>query len=159
MLIQARAALFDLDGTLVDSVPDIAEAANLTMDALSLPRKQDADLRKWVGNGSPTLMKRALTGKVDGEPEPALLQEALALFFDLYAENVWVKSRLYDGVTATLRSLVEQGFAMACVTNKPMRHTKLLLDACDLSQFFLCHCWWRHAAEAKAGSRTIAVCR
>ncbi len=136
MLIPARAALFDLDGTLVDSVPDIAEAANLTMDALNLPRRNDADLSRWVGNGSPTLMKRALTGEVDGEPDPSLLTRALEIFFDLYAENIWVKSRLYDDVKGTLHGLVQRGFAMACVTNKPMRHTRLLLEACDLSQFF-----------------------
>ncbi|MBX2885970.1 MAG: phosphoglycolate phosphatase [Granulosicoccus sp.] len=136
MLIPARAALFDLDGTLIDSVPDIAEAANLTMDALNLPRRQDADLRRWVGNGSPTLMKRALTGEVNGEPNPALLTQALEMFFDLYAENIWNRSRMYDHVQSTLQSLIQKGCAMACVTNKPMRHTKLLLDACDLSQFF-----------------------
>jgi len=136
LVIPARAALFDLDGTLVDSVPDIAEAANLAMDELGLPRRKDADLRRWVGNGSPTLLKRTLTGEVDGEPDPTLLDTALTLFFDLYADHIWVKSRLYDGVKETLQALVQQGFAMACVTNKPMRHTRLLLDACDLSQFF-----------------------
>ncbi len=136
MLISARAALFDLDGTLVDSVPDIAEAANLALDKLGLPRRADEDLRRWVGNGSPTLIKRALTGEVDGEPDPKLLEHALGLFFDLYAEHVWVKSRLYEGVAETLQTLVSLGYAMACVTNKPMRHTRLLLDACDLSRFF-----------------------
>jgi len=139
MLITARAALFDLDGTLVDSVPDIAEAANLAMDQLGLPRRADADLRRWVGNGSPTLIKRALTGEVDGEPDQDLLAQALDLFFDLYAEHVWERSRLYEGVTETLQTLVTQGYAMACVTNKPMRHTRLLLDASDLSRYF-CVC-------------------
>ena len=57
-MISARALLFDLDGTLVDSLPDIANAANLMLDALDMPRANETDLATWVGNGAQRLVMR-----------------------------------------------------------------------------------------------------
>ncbi len=136
MTYQADGLLFDLDGTLVDSVPDIANAANLMLDQLGLARADDQDLRKWVGNGAPRLVKRALTKEVDGEPEEKLYELALPLFFDLYAEHVYVHSTLYPGVVEALQHFAEEGFVMGCVTNKPTRHTVSLLENAGLSAFF-----------------------
>lgn len=136
MLYQAQGLLFDLDGTLVDSVPDIANAANMMLEQLGLARADDQDLRKWVGNGAPRLVKRALTGHIDGEPEATIFEQALPLFFDLYADHVYVDSALYPGVLETLEYFKQQGFVMGCVTNKPSRHTVSLLEDAGLSQFF-----------------------
>lgn len=136
MLYQAQGLLFDLDGTLVDSVPDIANAANLMLEQLGLARADDQDLRKWVGNGASRLVKRALTGQVDGEPEAAVFKQALPLFFDLYADNVYVDSTLYPGVIETLEYFEQEGFVMGCVTNKPFRHTVSLLEDAGLARFF-----------------------
>lgn len=136
MAYQANGLLFDLDGTLVDSVPDIANAANLMLEQLGLARADDRDLRNWVGNGAPRLVKRALTKEVDGEPEASLYELALPLFFDLYAEHVYVHSTLYPGVPETLEYFAAEGFAMGCVTNKPTRHTVSLLENAGLSPFF-----------------------
>lgn len=136
MMYEAEGLLFDLDGTLVDSVPDIANAANLMLEQLGLSTAADQDLRNWVGNGAPRLVKRALTGEVDGEPDAALFAQALPLFFDLYAEHVYVHSTLYPGVMETLEHFEQEGFAMGCVTNKPTRHTVSLLENAGLSRFF-----------------------
>ena len=129
----ARALLFDLDGTLIDTVPDIAAAANQAMRIMGRPERPIKNLRRWIGNGSRKFLQRTLTGEWNGEPEEALLEEALAHFFDQYAEHVWEQSRLYPGVEDTLSAFHEEGFAMACVTNKPGRHTALLLEASGLS--------------------------
>ncbi len=131
--LAARALLFDLDGTLVDSVADIAAAANQAMCALGLPQRPTENLCRWVGNGSRKLIERTLTGDRDGIADPELLDRALSLFFDAYAERVWDKSRCYPGVIETLERLRDAGFALACVTNKPERHTELLLEASGLS--------------------------
>jgi len=135
-MFSARGILFDLDGTLVDSVPDIANAANLMLTELGMQTHPDELLAKWVGNGAPRLIKRALTGSVDGEPDSALFERALPLFFDLYAAHIYERSTLYPGVMETLEKFLDQGFKMACVTNKPARHTVSLLQQSNLSQFF-----------------------
>ncbi len=132
--IPARTLMFDLDGTLIDTVPDIAAAANRTMRALGLPERPLADLRKWIGNGSHKLIKRTITGEWDGEPDKALFDQALPLFFDLYAEHIWEDSEFYPGVEDTVIRLNEQGFSLACVTNKPIRHTELLLKVSGLAR-------------------------
>ena len=132
--LTARTLLFDLDGTLIDTVPDIAAAANRTMRALGLEERPEADLRRWIGNGSDRLLRRTITGEWDGEPDPGLLERALPLFFDLYAEHIWESSRFYPGVEETVAQLHDEGFDLACVTNKPGRHTGLLLDVSGLSR-------------------------
>ncbi len=134
----AKGLLFDLDGTLVESSPDIANAANLMLEQLGLPRAREQDLTAWVGNGAPRLVKRALTGEMEGEPDPDLFEQALPLFFDLYADYVWVHSVVYPGVISTLALFRQCGFGLACVTNKPGRHTELLLQASGLAEYFTC---------------------
>ena len=128
--------VFDLDGTLVDSIPDIAHAANLTLQTLGLAEADFQALKTWVGNGSRTLMKRALTKDFNGEPDGELLERALPIFFDHYADHVFVHSELYQGVQSTLESLDGQGFKLACVTNKPLRHTQALLAQSGLARWF-----------------------
>lgn len=131
--LPARTLMFDLDGTLIDTVPDIAAAANRAMRALGLTQRPLEDLRRWIGNGSHKLIKRTITGEWDGEPDPALFDQALALFFDLYAEHIWEESRFYPGVEDTVARFHDEGFSLACVTNKPLRHTALLLEVSGLS--------------------------
>ena len=80
------------------------------------------------------LLRRTITGEWDGEPDPAVLERALPLFFDLYAEHICELSRFYPGVEETMARLRAEGFTLACVTNKPDRHTGLLLEVSGLSR-------------------------
>ncbi len=135
-MFPAKGLLFDLDGTLVESFPDIAYAVNLMRNQMGMGDAREKDIRNWVGNGSPKLIERALTGDLDGEPESELLDRGLQMFLDYYAKNIWVNSEIYPGVVATLEQFLNDGFRMACVTNKPSRHTHALLSASGLSPYF-----------------------
>lgn len=110
---------FDLDGTLVDSVPDIAWCIDRTMPRFGMPPRGEALVRLWVGNGVERLVERALTGATDAPAEPALLHEACAVFLDLYARHGRDRSRAYPGVHEGLAALRVHGAALACITNKP----------------------------------------
>ena len=132
----AAGLIFDLDGTLVDSVPDIGAAANVMLRALGCAAVTEEQVRSWVGNGAAKLVQRALTGNMDGEPDSMLCERALPLFFDAYQRNVYVRSNVYPGVVATLDRFFADGFNMACVTNKPARHTGQVLEQAGLADFF-----------------------
>ena len=112
---------FDLDGTLVDSVPDIAWCIDRTMPRFGIPPRGEALVRRWVGNGVDRLVERALTGEPDAQAAPGLLREACAVFLDLYSVHGRDRSRIYPGVRDGLAALRAHGAALACITNKPWR--------------------------------------
>ena len=107
---------FDLDGTLVDSVPDIAWCIDRTMPR---PPRGEALVRLWVGNGVQRLVERALTGEPDTPADPGLHREACSAFLDLYSTQGRDRSRVYPGVHEGLAALCAHGTAFACITNKP----------------------------------------
>ena len=109
----------DLDGTLVDTVPDIAWCIDRTMPRFGVARRGEALVRHWVGNGVERLVERALTGGTDAPAEPALLREACGVFLDLYARHGRDRSRVYPGVHDGVTALRSHGAALACITNKP----------------------------------------
>ncbi len=114
-----RLVAFDLDGTLVDSVPDIAWCIDRTMPQFGVPPRGEARVRTWVGNGAERLVERALTGRTDGSADPALVREACAVFLDLYARHGHARSRVYPGAREGLAALRAHGATLACITNKP----------------------------------------
>lgn len=119
--------LIDLDGTLVDSVPDLCYCVDTMMEQLGLPAHGEAKVRQWVGNGVERLTKRALVGQLEGEPEQALFEKAYLIFLELYAENTSGRSCLYPGVREGLDAMKAAGFRIACVTNKAEQFTIPLL--------------------------------
>lgn len=133
--MSVRLVAFDLDGTLVDSAPDIARAVDRMMRELGLPMPGAEQVGRWVGDGATRLIKRALTGSEDGEPEAALLGRGLELFRRAYAEHVYVDSRLYPGTRETLDELKGR-YRLACITNKPGQFTAPLLKAVRLDGYF-----------------------
>lgn len=133
---EIAAIAFDLDGTLVDSAPDLTTAAAATMRDLDHRPPTESEVRVWVGNGAAQLIKRSLTGRMDGEPDPALFERAMSIFKRHYADNVCVDSRLYPGVDFGLKKLRAQGYPLACVTNKPTEFTRPLLDQLGMSDCF-----------------------
>ncbi len=128
--------LFDLDGTLVDSVPDLAYSIDLALRELDMPMHGDEIIRTWVGRGAIRLVKSALTGELDGEPDEDLLEKAYDLFLDIYLRNTSKRSKLYPGVREGLDHMKKTGCKLACVTNKPGRFTLPLLKAMGLSDDF-----------------------
>ncbi|TVQ93508.1 MAG: phosphoglycolate phosphatase [Chromatiaceae bacterium] len=128
--------LIDLDGTLVDSVPDLTHCVDAMLTQLGRASRGEAAVRNWVGNGVERLVKRALTDRMDGEPTAAELAEALPLFCDIYADNTARRSVPYPGVREGLTWLRERGYRLGCVTNKAARFTEPLLAALDLREHF-----------------------
>ncbi len=128
--------LFDLDGTLVDSVPDLAYSVDCAMQMLDMPMHGEDKVRTWVGRGADRLMKAALTGGMDGEPDPDLFQKAFDLFSDIYLQNTNQRSHLYMGVYEGLGQLQAMGIPLACVTNKRGIYTDQVLRGLGLDTYF-----------------------
>lgn len=119
--------LIDVDGTLVDSVPDLAYCVDEMMKQLGREPWGEARVREWVGNGVERLVKRSLTGSLDAEPDEAEFAQALPIFRSLYADNTSERSYLYDGVEAGLSYLQDKGYRLGCVTNKASEFTLPIL--------------------------------
>jgi phosphoglycolate phosphatase len=127
MLTKPEMVLIDVDGTLVDSVPDLAFCVDEMMKQLGMPVHGEAKVREWVGNGVERLVRRGLIGQLDGEPDEALFKKAYPIFLDLYAENTSKRSVLYPGVKEGLAYLKNASYKLGCVTNKAAQFTIPLL--------------------------------
>lgn len=128
MLNKPKMVLIDVDGTLVDSVPDLAYCVDEMMKQLGMPVHGEAKVREWVGNGVERLTRRALIGQLEGEPDDALFEKAYPIFMALYAENTSKRSLLYPGVKEGLAYLKSAGYKLGCVTNKAAQFTLPLLQ-------------------------------
>ena len=130
--------LFDLDGTLVDSAPDLALSLNMMLESLDKKPYPLETIHSWVGNGALTLTKRALSGskEIDTTLDTQLVNQALDLFLKFYAKNVCVKTQPYDGVKETLKYLQDKNYKMAIVTNKPYAYIEPILTTLKLEDFF-----------------------
>ena len=132
MKTQPELIIFDLDGTLVDSAPDLALAINAMLDDLKLPRVSEDSVRLWVGNGSAKLVERTLA-----HHESAVAQtEAHALFMQHYQANLNRASRLYEHCKVVLEGIKAKGIPMALVTNKPFEFVPPLLEALGIETYF-----------------------
>ena len=130
--------IFDLDGTLIDSVPDLALGVNSMLQELGREAFTLSEIHSWVGNGAQTLVKRALLGKVeiDESIDEELFKNALAIFLDSYKKNVCVNTVAYPNVLQTLRILKENSYTMAIVTNKPYQFIEPILKTLQMDNFF-----------------------
>jgi len=131
--------IFDFDGTLIDSGPDLASALNYTLEKLGLKTYSQKTIHYWVGNGAKTLVKRGLLGKTDVENDDvdtSELNEALEIFLNYYAKNICINTKTYPDVKKTLKSLHNSGYKMAIVTNKPYNFISPILDKLELIELF-----------------------
>jgi len=136
MLNKPKMVLIDVDGTLVDSVPDLAYCVDEMMKQLGMPVHGEAKVRNWVGNGVERLTRRALIGQLDGEPDDELFEKAYPIFLDLYDKNVCERSCLYDGVREALDFLKSAGVKVGCVTNKNAQFTLPILEKLGIKDDF-----------------------
>ncbi|WP_076412404.1 phosphoglycolate phosphatase [Shewanella sp. UCD-KL12] len=131
-----KAIAFDLDGTLIDSVPDLAAATQATLEELGLASCSQEQVRGWVGNGAQVLMSRALSFALDREVESEELENAMSRFMHHYQVHLQQHSLLYPGVKESLAQLAQLGFPLAIVTNKPHKFTLPLLEAFRIRDYF-----------------------
>ncbi len=127
--------VFDLDGTLAETAPDIIGTLNTILEREGLAPLPVSKARDLVGAGAKALIERGF--KLYERPlSPERLQELFELFLDIYAGRVAEQSHLYDGVLPALDALAASGHRLAVCTNKPERHSRLLLDALGVTARF-----------------------
>ena len=129
-----RAALFDLDGTLVDTAPDLAAAANRMLADLGRPGLEEGQIRDYVGKGVVNLVNRCFEATGGGSEDER--GRAHAIFERHYTAGIADRSRPYPGVVDGLAALERAGIALGCVTNKAGRFTEPLLEQTGLRRFF-----------------------
>ncbi len=129
VLSKPEMVLLDIDGTLVDTVPDLAFSIDTMLEEIGVKTHGVEKIRDWVGNGIERLVHRALTDDNDGEAEDELFDKAFPIFMDIYADNTATASEFYPGVEEGLKYLKSKNFKLGCVTNKRTRFTETLLKS------------------------------
>jgi phosphoglycolate phosphatase len=133
--IPIQAIVLDLDGTLLHSAPELAEAANRMLRDMGLPAASQELLMSYIGNGISSLVKRALTGDMHAELDTARFDKAMP-FFDKHYTKLLLQSKPYPGVMEGLNAMRDAGFKLGCITNKSARFTDPLLKSSGLAPYF-----------------------
>lgn len=131
-----KAVMVDLDGTLLDTAADLAAAANMMLRELGRTELPLQTIQSFIGKGIQMLVKRSLTGRLDGEPAVELLERAMPIYERNYERTLCMSTQPYPGVLEGLNALRDNGFRLACVTNKAEAFTLPLLRATNLMCFF-----------------------
>lgn len=120
-----KALIFDLDGTLVDTISDITFSLNKMLDSYGLEMHTEADVRKMIGKGARNLVTRALP---ENKREDSFIDMALECYRGIYEKNLVVKTYAYDGISEALNELKERGIKLAVLSNKDDSHVKITVD-------------------------------
>jgi len=119
--------MIDVDGTLVDSVPDLSWCLDETLKQVGLPPRGEASARNWVGNGVIRIVERGIANDLDAAHDPEIFEKAMPIFRALYAENTSKRSVLYSGVREGMDYLQTLGIKIGCITNKDAEFTHPIL--------------------------------
>lgn len=133
--VTVEAIVIDLDGTLMNTAPELSEAANRMLREMDYAPVSQELLASYIGNGISWLVKRALTGEMHSTPDVALYEHALPIFEKHYAELL-LNSKTYDGVVEGLEAMQAGGFRLGCITNKLAHYTEPLLKGVGLMKYF-----------------------
>ncbi len=126
---------FDLDGTLVDSAPGLADAVDMALKAFGLPAAGVERISTWIGNGADVMVERAVRW-AEGDVSPEFCQKIRDKFDHYYAETAASGSKLYPQVKETLAALKAKGVPMGLITNKPTPFVAPLLNSLDIAEYF-----------------------
>jgi len=133
--VSIKAIVIDLDGTMLNTAPELSEAANrMLIDMDYAPVSQEL-LASYIGNGVSWLVKRALTGEMHATPDAASYEQALPLFEKHYTDLL-LESKTFDGVIEGLEAMKAAGFRLGCITNKLECFTTPLLAGIGLAKYF-----------------------
>ena len=127
---QIKAIIFDLDGTLIDSVTDLSNSVNYTLGKLSLPLHTNEEIRSFVGDGVQKLIKRSL-----GQSHQENFADGFAIFMEHYGLHCTDNTLLYPGVAETLPRLASQ-YTLGVLTNKSLKFTEKILQYLEISAYF-----------------------
>ena len=128
--------LIDLDGTLVDSLPDTAGTLNLLLKERGLAPVPIARVAEMVGDGVAKLVERGLTWRAGGPPPPGEREALIARYLEIYEARLTAETRPYPGVAETLAGLREAGWRLAVCTNKPEAASRAILSQLVLNRHF-----------------------
>jgi phosphoglycolate phosphatase len=137
--------VFDLDGTLADTSPDLAASLNQALEQLGRPTIDPASVRFLVGHGARALLRRGLASS--GDASEALVEQGFPHFIDYYSANICRGTTAYPGLEPVLDEMKSRGIRTAVCTNKPERLTHLLLEALG----------WQDRFDAVVGGDTLPV--
>lgn len=137
--------VFDLDGTLADTAPDLAAALNHTLQALGRAAINPEAVRQLIGQGARALLRRGLAAT--GDAPEALVDQGFPIFIERYSTNICEATAAYPGLETALEALCTQGLALAICTNKPERLTHQLISALG----------WQRRFNSIVGGDTLSV--
>ena len=139
--LNKKVIIFDLDGTLIDSSPDLALAINHMLKSIGRETFTLDEIHHWVGNGAETLVKRALSGsaQIASNIDEKVFKNALDIFLNFYAKNLAVETITYPHVLSTLSKLKKHGYKLTIVTNKPFDFVEPILKELKLKEYFEFH--------------------
>ena len=130
--------IFDFDGTLINSIPDLTLAINKMLAHYDLSPLTVKDVTPFIGNGAKPLVQRALNlAMVNQEVSETLLNEAFEIYYAAYTEVTCQDTFMYPGVLETLEDLNEKGYKMVICTNKPYGFIAPILDKLEITKFFI----------------------
>ena len=121
-----KALIYDLDGTLADTLPSLCDAINMAMDRYSAPHRTCEDVRLAIGNGARMLVKRLLPARLAEDEDT--VTEALNYYNSCYAKTYANADRCYDGMKEAVITLAQRGYKSAVLSNKPDRYTVALCE-------------------------------